>query len=64
MVFKVSIIWKIIKTMYGEEYLQNSLNTSNREDGLIHNNLPMSTTADHNAENEQKTKGISDTKLY
>ncbi|KAJ8966640.1 hypothetical protein NQ314_003407, partial [Rhamnusium bicolor] len=38
----ISVIWKIIKTMYGEEFMQNSINSgSNNRDDVSHNNLPI-----------------------
>ncbi|XP_056635992.1 GATOR complex protein WDR24 isoform X2 [Diorhabda sublineata] len=39
----LSVVWKIIKTMYGEEFLQNSIHagSSNREE-VAHNNINMS----------------------
>lgn len=54
-IFQISTIWKIIKTMYGEEYLQNSLNSlpTNRDDGLSHNNLPNGVDVDI----DQNSKG-------
>ncbi|KAJ8939609.1 hypothetical protein NQ318_012332 [Aromia moschata] len=41
----IAVIWKIIKTMYGEEFMQNSINgaNNNREihDDVSHSNLPI-----------------------
>ncbi|XP_050503293.1 GATOR complex protein WDR24 isoform X2 [Diabrotica virgifera virgifera] len=71
----ISVIWKIIKTMYGEEFMQNSINSgsSNRED-VPHSNMnnlsstvmQMDTSINtintiRDLEAEQKSKAASDT---
>ncbi|XP_044271447.1 GATOR complex protein WDR24 [Tribolium madens] len=50
---QISVVWKIMKTMYGEEYLQTSSNNNNREDIISHNNMGL----DHSNENDQRSRG-------
>lgn len=51
----VSVIWRIINTMYGEEFQQNMINLPNinvkRDDAVV--TIPNSTIMDHIHENEQ-----------
>jgi hypothetical protein len=53
---QVAVVWRIIKTMYGEEYVQNSV-PNNREDVISHNNLPMNNMLGLEHENDQRSRG-------
>ncbi|KAJ8910391.1 hypothetical protein NQ315_003512 [Exocentrus adspersus] len=67
----ISVIWKIIKTLYGEEFMQNSINaTSNNREDPSHTNLPLNNivpsvigleNAIRDVETDQKSKAGGDT---
>lgn len=54
---QVAIIWRIIKTMYGEEFYQSNINPMNtsREDsiGIVSSMICV----DHSIDNDQRSKG-------
>lgn len=53
---QIATIWKIIKTMYGEEYLQNNISNNNREDVISHNNIPLNIGLENTNDNDQRSK--------
>lgn len=63
-IFQIATVWRIVKTIYGEEYVQNSLNAhgcKNNEDTVSHTNIPAGNLAlaslDHSTDNERQSRG-------
>lgn len=61
---QICTVWRILKIMYGEEYLQKSghyLGLRNGEDTISHNNAALGVlnlgSVDYSTDNEQRSKG-------